>query len=86
MNLVSPQGLLLPQISAVHVHGDTKRAINRSVHYYLNIEIIARTYEFEDCLNPMRRQFGDRKISRRTEGPEGDFVGPQTLFAWDLHS
>ena len=19
-------------------------------------------------------------------GPEGDFVGPQTLFAWDLHS
>ena len=34
----------------------------------------------------MRRQFGDRKISRRTEGPEGDFVGPQTLFAWDLHS
>ena len=44
MNLVSPQGLLLPQMSAVHVHGDTKRAINRSVHYYLNIEIIARTY------------------------------------------
>ena len=38
------------------------------------------------CLNPMRRQFGDRKISRKTEGPEGDFVGPQTLFAWDLHS
>ena len=37
-------------------------------------------------LNPMRRQFEDRKISRRTEGPEGDFVGPQTLFAWDLHS
>ena len=34
----------------------------------------------------MRRQLGDRKISRRTEGPEGDFVGPQTLFAWDLHS
>ena len=25
----------------------------------------------------MRRQFGDRKK---------DFVGPQTLFAWDLHS
>ena len=22
--------------------------------------------------NPMQRQFGDRKISRRTEGPEGD--------------
>ena len=22
----------------------------------------------------MQRQFGDRKISRRTEGPEGDFV------------
>ena len=21
-----------------------------------------------------------------TKGPEGDFVGPQTLFAWDLHS
>ena len=38
------------------------------------------------CLNPMRRQFGDRKISRKTEGPEGDFVGPQPLFAWDLHS
>ena len=34
----------------------------------------------------MRRQFGDRKTSRRTEGPEGDFVGPQTLFAWDLDS
>ena len=33
----------------------------------------------------MRREFGDRKISRRTEGPEGDFVGPQTLFAWNLH-
>ena len=49
MNLVWPQGLPLPQISAVHVHGDTKRAINRSVHYYLNIEIIARTYELEDC-------------------------------------
>ena len=34
----------------------------------------------------MRRKFGDRKIFRKTEGPEGDFVGPQTLFAWDLHS
>ena len=34
----------------------------------------------------MRRQFGDRKISRRTDGPEGDFVGPQTVFAWDLDS
>ena len=34
------------------------------------------------CLNPIRREFGDRKIS----GPEGDFVGPQTLFAWDLRS
>ena len=34
----------------------------------------------------MRRQFGDSKISRWTEGPEGDFVGTQTLFAWDLHS
>ena len=34
----------------------------------------------------MQREFGDRKISRMTEGPEGDFVGPQTLFAWDLHS
>ena len=22
----------------------------------------------------MQRQFGDHKISRRTEGPEGDFV------------
>ena len=32
----------------------------------------------------MRRQFGDSKISRRTEGPEGDFVCTQTLFAWDL--
>ena len=38
------------------------------------------------CLNPMRRQFGDRKISQRTECPEGDFVGPQTHFAQDLHS
>ena len=38
----------------------------------------------EYCLNPMRRQFGDCKIFRRTKGPEGDFVGPQTIFAWDL--
>ena len=49
MNLVWPQGLPLPQISAVHVHGDAKRAINRSIHNYLNIEIIAKTYELEDC-------------------------------------
>ena len=48
MNLVSPQGLLLPQMSAVHVHGDTKRAINRSVHYYLNIEIIDHTIILPD--------------------------------------
>ena len=34
----------------------------------------------------MQRKFGECKISRRTKGPEGDFVGPQTLFAWDLHS
>ena len=51
--------------------------------YLITYLLLVITY---DCLNLMRRQFGDRKISRRTEGPEGDFVGPQTLFAWDLHS
>ena len=31
------------------------------------------------CLNPMQRQFGDRKISQRTAGPEGDFVPKPSL-------
>ena len=34
----------------------------------------------------MQRQFGTAKSPERTEGPEGDFVGPQTVFAWDLDS
>ena len=40
----------------------------------------------DDCLNPMGRQFGDYKISQGTEGPQGDFIGLQTLFSWNLHS
>ena len=30
----------------------------------------------------MRKEFGDRKISRRTKGPEGDFVALLTLSHW----
>ena len=29
-----------------------------------------------------KRVWGPQNLSK----PEGDFVGPQTLFAWDLHS
>ena len=48
-------------------------------------KVLAVDFLGQYCLNPMRRQFGDRKISR-TEGPEVDIAGPQTLFAWDLYS
>ena len=33
-----------------------------------------------DCQNPCEDSFGSG------DGPEGDFVGPQIVFAWNLHS
>ena len=73
---------LFTYFCGLHCHVYAYRTIQRNCPLILRRTPIFGLY----CLNPMRRQFGDRKISRRTEGPEGDFVGPQTLFTWDLHS
>ena len=40
--------------------------------------------ETVDCLNPMRRKFGDLQNLPQDLRSFGRFCGPQTVFAWDL--